>query len=127
VRPTFRPTCASLLFDRGRNVVQVQRWLGHHKPSFTLDTYVHLLPDDRGEPLDLAAELARGGNGVAPRPPEASRNGAPAIAPEPVFQSGFASPAEAGRNGGEGSQPEGRGFESRPRYSHRPPATQKGP
>jgi hypothetical protein len=31
--------------------VQVQRWLGHHSPSFTLDTYVHLLDGDLGEPL----------------------------------------------------------------------------
>jgi integrase len=40
---TFRHTVASRLFAEGRNVVQVQRWLGHHSPSFTLDTYVHLL------------------------------------------------------------------------------------
>ena len=26
--------------------MQVQKWLGHHKPSFTLDTYVHLLDED---------------------------------------------------------------------------------
>jgi integrase len=50
---TLRHTCASLLFARGRNVVQVQRWLGHHSPSFTLDTYVHLLDDGVGDPLDL--------------------------------------------------------------------------
>jgi integrase len=50
---TFRHTVASRLFAEGRNVVQVQRWLGHHSPSFTLDTYVHLLEDDLGEPLDL--------------------------------------------------------------------------
>jgi hypothetical protein len=31
--------------------VQVQRWLGHHKPSFTLDTYVHLLDEDVPEPV----------------------------------------------------------------------------
>ena len=30
--------------------MQVQRWLGHHKPSFTLDTYVHLLDEDVPEP-----------------------------------------------------------------------------
>jgi integrase len=48
---TFRHTVASRLFAEGRNVVQVQRWLGHHSPSFTLDTYVHLLSDDLGEPL----------------------------------------------------------------------------
>jgi len=49
---TFRHTVASRLFAEGRNVVQVQRWLGHHSPSFTLDTYVHLLDGDLGEPLE---------------------------------------------------------------------------
>jgi integrase len=46
-----------MLFARGANAVQVQRWLGHHSPAFTLATYVHLLADDLGEPLDLAMEL----------------------------------------------------------------------
>jgi integrase len=50
---TFRHTCASLLFDSGRNAVQVQRWLGHHSPAFTLATYVHLLDGDIGGPLAL--------------------------------------------------------------------------
>jgi integrase len=49
---TFRHTVASRLFAEGRNVVQVQRWLGHHSPSFTLDTYVHLLDGDLGTPLE---------------------------------------------------------------------------
>jgi hypothetical protein len=31
---------------------------GHHSPSFTVDTYVHLLRDGPGEPLDLASELS---------------------------------------------------------------------
>lgn len=48
---TFRHTVASRLFAEGRNAVQVQRWLGHHSPSFTLDTYIHLLDPDLGEPL----------------------------------------------------------------------------
>jgi hypothetical protein len=48
---TFRHTCATLLFRNGWNAVQVQRWLGHHKPSFTLDTYVHLLDEDVPEPV----------------------------------------------------------------------------
>jgi len=43
---TFRHTCASMLFRRGLNAKQVQMWLGHHSPAFTLATYVHLLPDD---------------------------------------------------------------------------------
>ena len=48
---TFRHTVASRLFAEGRNPAQVQRWLGHHSPAFTLSTYVHLLDDDLGEPL----------------------------------------------------------------------------
>jgi integrase len=36
---TFRHTVASRLFAEGRNVVQVQRWLGNRSP-FTLNTYV---------------------------------------------------------------------------------------
>jgi len=43
---TFRHTCATMLFRAGWNAVQVQRFLGHHKASFTLDTYVHLLEED---------------------------------------------------------------------------------
>jgi integrase len=57
---TFRHTVASRLFAEGRNVVQVQRWLGHHSASFTLDTYVHLLDNDLGEPLQAAAPLPSG-------------------------------------------------------------------
>jgi integrase len=48
---TFRHF-ASRLFAEGRNILQVQRWLGHHSPSFTLDTYVHLLDKDLGRPLE---------------------------------------------------------------------------
>lgn len=40
---TFRHTCASLLFEAGRNVKQVQAWLGHADPGFTLSTYIHLM------------------------------------------------------------------------------------
>ena len=54
---TFRHTCASLLFAEGRNAVQVQRWLGHHSPAFTLERYVHLLDDGVGAPLAIGAEL----------------------------------------------------------------------
>lgn len=49
----FRHTCASMLFAQGRNAVQVQRWLGHHSPAFTLATYVHLLDGDLGGPLQV--------------------------------------------------------------------------
>jgi integrase len=47
---SLRHTCATVLFRHGWNAVQVQRWLGHHAPSFTLDRYVHLLDADVPEP-----------------------------------------------------------------------------
>lgn len=47
---TLRHTCATILFRRGFNAKQVQVWLGHHSPAFTLATYVHLLPDDLPDP-----------------------------------------------------------------------------
>jgi integrase len=56
---SFRHTCATVLFRRGWNAVQVQRWLGHHKPSFTLDTYVHLLDEDVPEPAFFDALTGR--------------------------------------------------------------------
>jgi integrase len=46
---TFRHTCASLLFDNGRNIKQVQEWLGHADPGFTLRTYVHLMDAGIGD------------------------------------------------------------------------------
>jgi len=57
---TFRHTCASMLFAgdvangvKAKNAVQVQRWLGHHSPAFTLERYVHLLDDDLGDALSI--------------------------------------------------------------------------
>jgi len=50
---TLRHTCATQLFRNGANAKQVQHWLGHHSPSFTLDTYVHLLPEDQFDPEKL--------------------------------------------------------------------------
>ena len=46
---SFRHTCASLLFSDGRNVKQVQRWLGHSKPQITLNTYIHLMDEGIGD------------------------------------------------------------------------------
>jgi integrase len=46
---TFRHSCASMLFEHGKNVKQVQEWLGHADPGFTLRTYVHLLDDGLGD------------------------------------------------------------------------------
>lgn len=79
---TFRHTCASLLFAQGRNAKQVQQWLGHHDPAFTLKRYVHLLDDGIGdaaffdalahcEPTPLAT-----GNQATPQEPAAMAAGA---------------------------------------------------
>jgi integrase len=52
---TFRHTCASLLFASptqgggGKNVKQVQEWLGHHSAAYTLKEYVHLIDTGVGE------------------------------------------------------------------------------
>jgi integrase len=57
---TFRHTCASLLFAGGKNVKQVQEWLGHADPGFTLRRYVHLIDEGLGaaEFLDEAVTVA---------------------------------------------------------------------
>lgn len=46
---TFRHTCASLLFANGKNVKQVQAWLGHSDPGFTVRTYIHLMDEGVGD------------------------------------------------------------------------------
>jgi integrase len=71
----FRHTCASLLFAEGRNIKQVQEWLGHADPGFTLRTYVHLMDDGVGDAdfLDEAVGPG-GGKGVAMRGPKTAAN-----------------------------------------------------
>jgi integrase len=63
---SFRHTCATMLFRSGLNAKQVQVWLGHHSPAFTLGAYVHLLSDDLPDAgfLDAltGAESGSGGN-----------------------------------------------------------------
>ena len=53
----FRHSFASMHIERGTNIVRLSRLLGHHKASFTLDVYAHLLDDGLGDPLDLDGEL----------------------------------------------------------------------
>lgn len=69
---TFRHTCASVLFRAGWNAAQVQRHLGHHKASFTLDTYIHLLDEDVPEPTFFDVKV---GNGWATQQAESDRIG----------------------------------------------------
>jgi integrase len=75
---TLRHTCATMLFRAGLNAKQVQVWLGHHSPAFTLATYVHLLPDDLPDPdfLDVLAEREGGGTDAAEAPAMAFVSGA---------------------------------------------------
>lgn len=68
---SFRHTCATRLFAAGRNAVQVQRWLGHHSPAFTLSVYVDLLDGDLGEALPSALSIVSDGSTetiAAPQP-----------------------------------------------------------
>jgi integrase len=73
---TLRHTCATTLFRGGvifeapLNAKQVQVWLGHHSPAFTLERYVHLLPDDLPDDFVGAAEEGHTG---ATRPTETAR------------------------------------------------------
>lgn len=62
---TFRHTCATLLFRNGWNAAQVQKFLGHTDPGFTLRTYVHLLPEDLPEPPFLDIFLTESGHQIA--------------------------------------------------------------
>jgi integrase len=66
----FRHTCASVLFRAGWNAKQVQKWLGHHSPAFTLAVYVHLLDDDLPDPSFFDS---LGGNTGATQPAEIGR------------------------------------------------------
>jgi integrase len=70
---TFRHTCASLLFEAGRDVKQVAEWLGHADPSFTLRTYVHLMDEGIGDAafMDEAVQV---GKGWATSHPETAAN-----------------------------------------------------
>lgn len=52
--------CASCLFRAGANAKQVQVWLGHHSPAFTLAACVHLMPDDLPDAAMLDAALGLG-------------------------------------------------------------------
>jgi integrase len=70
----FRHTCASLLFEEGRNIRQVSEWLGHADPAFTLRTYVHLLDAGVGQGLELPGV----GNAWATQDPVTAENAEPA-------------------------------------------------
>ena len=68
---TFRHTVASRLFAAGRNVKQVQEWLGHHKAELHAG---HLRPPHERRRW-RAAGAALGGKRGANNHPETGRNG----------------------------------------------------
>lgn len=70
---TFRHTCASLLFEAGRDLKQVSAWLGHTDPAFTLRTYVHLMDQGVGNAVFMD-DVVEVGNGWATRHPENAAN-----------------------------------------------------
>jgi integrase len=88
---TFRHTCATMLFRHGLNAKQVQMWLGHHSPAFTLATYVHLLPDDLPDGSFLDAVT---GNTGATEPTENDRNEDAARQAETLIYPAFTNTAE---------------------------------
>ncbi len=48
-----------MLIESGPSPLRLQRWMGHHSPAFTLETYGHLIDGDLGPGLDLRKELPR--------------------------------------------------------------------
>lgn len=53
---TLRHTCATLLFTEAKwNPKLVQMWLGHHSAAFTVERYIHLLPDDMPDAPELVS------------------------------------------------------------------------
>jgi integrase len=77
---TFRHTCASLLFEAGRDVKQVQEWLGHADPGFTLRTYIHLMDDGIGDAAFLDGVVKVGNPGATLHPETAATGELPAAA-----------------------------------------------
>jgi hypothetical protein len=55
-------------------VKQVQEWLGHSDPAFTMRTYVHLMDEGVGEGLSLADALRGTANNLRTGQAETDRN-----------------------------------------------------
>jgi hypothetical protein len=53
----------------GANVKQVQEWLGHADPGFTMRTYIHLI-DERQEGADFLDGRVQVGNAWATQDPQ---------------------------------------------------------
>ena len=53
----LRHTFASRLFHAGEKVTVVSKLLGHSSPSFTLERYIHVIPDDVPDGRDIATAI----------------------------------------------------------------------
>lgn len=53
----FRHSCASLLINKGMDVLQVSKWLGHSNPNVTLTYYAHLFEKRNNEVFNLLNNL----------------------------------------------------------------------
>jgi hypothetical protein len=73
---TIGQVCAATF--KSLNAKQVQLWLGHHSPAFTLAVYVHVLSDE----LPASPFEPEGGNQGGTRPAEAGREASPVVAAE---------------------------------------------
>lgn len=62
----FRHTCASLLFAEGKNIKQIQTWLGHSDPAFTLRTYITSSTTGSGEQTS-SMRRSKSAAGLGPR------------------------------------------------------------
>ena len=63
---------------------QVQEWLGHHDPAFTLTTYVHLMDEGLGS-ADFLDEAVKVGNSWATEHPREAGNAEGAQAADFAF------------------------------------------
>jgi hypothetical protein len=93
---TFRHSYASLHVERGTNIVQLSRLLGHHSASFTLTVYADLIDGNVGTPLVLSDELRRD-NGMTTRQAETALKGEAWTEADEALVTSIASEAEAMR------------------------------
>jgi integrase len=71
---TFRHTCASLLFEAGRDVKQVAEWLGHADAGFTLKVYIHLMDGGVGDAAFMDEAVRVGNDWATSHPVEAAND-----------------------------------------------------
>ena len=77
---TFRHTIVSVLFEGGKNIKQVSRWLGYSDEAFTLRTDVHLTDDGLGgADFDRRYPCTQPTGNATPGTPAGKRDWNPAV------------------------------------------------